>query len=91
MPNEVCYRALLSISVVEVTHTHDGRSRSRSAHGAARSPYAYFTPSQRSANRSASGGVLGAMARPASANPGLFPVSPHLNQLSPLTNTPNVR
>ena len=59
MPYEVCYRALLSISVVEVTHTHDGRSRSRSAHGSARSPYAYFTPSQRSANRSASGGVLG--------------------------------
>ena len=29
------------------------------------------------------------MARPASANPGLFPVSPHLNQLSPLINTPN--
>ena len=26
MPYEVCYRALLSISVVEVTHTHDGRS-----------------------------------------------------------------
>ena len=39
-------------------------------------PYAYFTPSQGSANRSASGGVLGAMARPASANPGLFTVSP---------------
>ena len=53
--------------------------------------YAYFTPSQGSANRSASGGVLGAMARPASANPGLFPVSPHLNELSPLINTPNVR
>ena len=55
--------------------------------------YAYFTPSQGSANRSASGGVLllGAMARPASANPGLFPVSPHLTQLSPLINTPNVR
>ena len=33
--------------------------------------YAYFTPSKGSANRSASGGVLGAMARPASANPGL--------------------
>ena len=27
------------------------------------------------------------MARPASANPGLFTVSPHLNQLSPLINT----
>ena len=30
--------------------------------------YAYFTPSQGSANRSASGGVLGAIARPPSAN-----------------------
>ena len=47
--------------------------------------YAYFTPSQGSANRSASGGVLGAMARPASANPGLIPrlSTPH-TQLSPL-------
>ena len=36
-------------------------------------PYAYFTPSQGSANRSASGGVLGAMARPASANLGFIP------------------
>ena len=30
--------------------------------------YVYFTPSQGSANRSASGGVLGAIARPPSAN-----------------------
>jgi hypothetical protein len=47
--------------------------------GAARQPkilYVYFTPSQGSANRSASGRVLGAMARPASAYLGfLYPLS----------------
>ena len=57
--------------------------------------YAYFTPSQGSANRSASGGVLGAMARPASANPGTYSPSLHISlrllTLIPLINTPNIR
>ena len=35
--------------------------------------YVYFTPSQGSANRLASGRVLGAMARPVSANLGFIP------------------
>jgi len=46
--------------------------------------YAYFTPSQGSANRSASGGVLGAIARPPSANrliPPLPTQRPHLTKL----------
>ena len=59
--------------------------------------YVYFTPSQGSANRSASGRVLvGAMARPASANLGIIPpllslsTSSHWKLLvdSPLFTTP---
>ena len=47
-----------------------------------RAGYAHYTPSQGSANRSASEGVLGAMARPAPVSPLFITVLPPLNSPS---------